>query len=140
MTMACNMELARQDTILKYSALHLNKHDRNCLRRSGFTPTDPFSPSVLNNVENNNKCSRSPKRQNLIPSQSLVAEGVKQTSTVVLHFHKQKTKLNSRLHNTSEGFTEDIESDFLRSVDTLPGDCFNCANWSTGIKFGTNVC
>ena len=44
MTVACNTELARCDTNLKYSAPHLHKHHRNRLRRSGFTLTDLFSP------------------------------------------------------------------------------------------------
>ena len=64
-TMSCNMQLARRDTILKYSAPHLHEHDRNRLRRSGFTSTDLFSPSVLNNVENKYERSRSPKRQKM---------------------------------------------------------------------------
>ena len=65
MTMSCNMQLARRDTILKYSAPHLHEHDRNRLRRSGFTSTDLFSPSVLNNVKINTERSRSPKRQKM---------------------------------------------------------------------------
>ena len=65
MTMSCNMQLARRDTILKFSAPHLHEHDRNRLRRSGFTSTDLFSPSVLNNVENKYERSRSPKRQKM---------------------------------------------------------------------------
>ena len=52
MTMACNLELARRDTILKFSTPQLHEHDRNRLRRSGFTSTDLFSPLVLNSVEN----------------------------------------------------------------------------------------
>ena len=63
MTMACNMELACRDSILKYSPPHLHKHDRNCLRRSGFKFVDLFSPSVLNSVENKYERDRSPKRQ-----------------------------------------------------------------------------
>ena len=65
MTMSCNMQLARRDTILKYSAPHLHEHDRNRLRRSGFTSTDLFSPSVPNNVENKYERSHSPKRQKM---------------------------------------------------------------------------
>ena len=52
MTMACNLELARWDSILKFSAPHLHEHDRNHLRRSGFKSVDLFLPSVLNSVEN----------------------------------------------------------------------------------------
>ena len=65
MTMACNMELAHRDSILKYSAPHLHEHDRNRLRRSGFKSVDLFSPSVLNSVENKYERERSPKRQKL---------------------------------------------------------------------------
>ena len=65
MTMACNLELARRDTILKFCAPQLHEHDRNRLRRSGFTSTDLFSPSVLNSVENKYDRGRSPKRQKL---------------------------------------------------------------------------
>ena len=43
MTMSCNMQLARRDSILKYSAPHLHEHNRCRLRRSGFTSTDLFS-------------------------------------------------------------------------------------------------
>ena len=63
MTMACNLELARRDTILKFFAPQLHEDDRNRLRRSGFTSTDLFSPSVLNSVENKYDRKRSPKRQ-----------------------------------------------------------------------------
>ena len=59
------LELARRDTILKFGAPQLHEHDRNCLRRSGFTSTDLFSPSVLNSVENKYNRERSPKRQKL---------------------------------------------------------------------------
>ena len=62
---ACNMKQARRNTILKYSAPHLQEHDRNQLRRSGFTSTDLFSPSVLNNVENKYERSRYPKRRQI---------------------------------------------------------------------------
>ena len=65
MTMACNMELAHRDSILKYSAPHLHEHDRNRLRRSGFKSMDLFSPSVLNSVENKYERDRSLKRQKL---------------------------------------------------------------------------
>ena len=65
MTMACNLELAKRDTILKFCAPQLHEHDRNRLRRSGFTSTDLFSPSVLNSVENKYDRKRSPKRQKL---------------------------------------------------------------------------
>ena len=65
MTMACNLELARRDTILKLCAPQLHEHDRNRLRRSGFTSSDLFSPSVLNSVENKYDRDRSPKRQKL---------------------------------------------------------------------------
>ena len=66
MTMACNLELARRDTILKFSSPQLHEHDRNRLCRSGFTLTDLFSPSVLNSVENKYNRERSPKRQKLV--------------------------------------------------------------------------
>ena len=65
MTMAHNLELACIDSILKYSAPHLQEHDRNHLRRSGFKSVDLFSPSVLNSVENKYERDRSPKRQKL---------------------------------------------------------------------------
>ena len=52
MTMACNLELARTDSILKLPAPRLHEHDGNHLRRSGFTSMDLFSPSVLNSVKN----------------------------------------------------------------------------------------
>ena len=65
MTMACNMELASGDSILKYSAPHLYEHDRNRLLRSGFKSVDLFSPSMLNSVENKYEKDRSPKRQKL---------------------------------------------------------------------------
>ena len=65
MTMTCNLELARRDTILKFSAPQLHEHDRNHLCRSGFTSTDLFLPSVLNSVENRYDRDRSPKRQKL---------------------------------------------------------------------------
>ena len=42
MAMACNLELARRDTILKFFAPQLHKHDRNSLCRSGITSTDLF--------------------------------------------------------------------------------------------------
>ena len=64
-TMACNLELARRDTILKFSAPQLYKHDRNRLHRSGFTSTELFSPSELNSVENKYDRERLPKRQKL---------------------------------------------------------------------------
>ena len=63
MTMACNLELARRDSILKFSAPHLYEHDRNRLHRSGFKPADLFLPSLLNGMENT--WERSPKRQKL---------------------------------------------------------------------------
>ena len=65
MTMTCNLELARRDTIFKFSAPQLHEHNRNRLRRCGFTPADLFSPSVLNSVENKCDRDRSPKRQKL---------------------------------------------------------------------------
>ena len=58
------MELARHDTILKYSALHLHKRDRNQLKRSGYASADLFSPSVssvLNRVENKYQQNRYPR-------------------------------------------------------------------------------
>ena len=64
MTIACNLELACRDSILKYSAPHLHEHDRNHLNRSSFKSVDLFSP-VLNSFENKYERDRSPKRQKL---------------------------------------------------------------------------
>ena len=62
-TMACDLELAIRDMILKFSAPQLHEHDRTHLRRSGFTSSDLFSHSVLNSVENKYDRERSPRRE-----------------------------------------------------------------------------
>ena len=59
---ACSMELARRNTIRKYSAPHLNKHNRNYLKRF---KEDLFSLSVLNSIENKYERDRSSKKQKL---------------------------------------------------------------------------
>ena len=57
---ACNLQLARRDTVLKSLAPDLNEHDFNRLRRTGFKSHDLFCPTVLNKVEK--KIQKSPKR------------------------------------------------------------------------------
>ena len=59
--LACNLELARRDSILKTCAPQLSEHDFNRLRRSGFRSKDLFSPTTLNEVED--KYARTPKIQ-----------------------------------------------------------------------------
>ena len=48
---ACNLQLARRDTVLKNLAPDLNEHDFNRLRRTGFKSHDLFCPTVLTEVE-----------------------------------------------------------------------------------------
>ena len=57
---ACNLQLARRDTVLKNLAPDLNEHDFNRLRRTGFMSHDLFCPTVLNEVKK--KIQKSPKR------------------------------------------------------------------------------
>ena len=59
-TMACNLELARRDSILKHSCSHLREHEVNMLRRTGFKSGDLFCPSTLNAIDK--KYEKSPKR------------------------------------------------------------------------------
>ena len=58
--LACNLQLARRDSILKVCASHLQEHDFNKLRRTGFKSADLFCPTTLD--QNQKKQDRSPKR------------------------------------------------------------------------------
>ena len=126
MTMSCNMQLARRDMVLKYSASHLHEHDRNRLR-SGFTSTDLFSPSVLNNVENVDR----PKDRKWIPNPFSI-QGKEGLITILLHFqiHLQRILFmvnrtashNSNPHNPPEGEVMVEEgNDYIKEVDLSPG-------------------
>ena len=58
--LACNLQLARRDSILKVCASHLEEHDFNKLRRTGFKSSDLFCPTTLDQIQK--KQDRSPKR------------------------------------------------------------------------------
>ena len=58
--LACNLQLARRDSILKVCASHLQEHDFNKLRRTGFKSADLFCPTTLDQIQK--KQDRSPKR------------------------------------------------------------------------------
>ena len=58
--LACNLQLARRDSILKVCASHLQEHDFNKLRRTGFKSGDLFCPTTLDQIQK--KQDRSPKR------------------------------------------------------------------------------
>ena len=60
-TMACNLELARRDSMLKYCCHHLRDHEINKLRRTGFKSGDLFCPAALNSLDK--RYEKSPKRQ-----------------------------------------------------------------------------
>ena len=48
---ACNLQLARRDTVLKSLTPNLKEHDFNRLRRTGFKSHDWFYPATPNEVE-----------------------------------------------------------------------------------------
>ena len=48
--LACNLQLARRDSILKVCASHLQEHDFNKLRRTGFKSADLFCPTTLDQI------------------------------------------------------------------------------------------
>ena len=58
--LACNLQLARRDSILEVCASHLQEHDFNKLRRTGFKSADLFFPTTLDQIQK--KQDRSPKR------------------------------------------------------------------------------
>ena len=49
--LACNLQLARRDSILKVCASHLQEHDFNKLRRTGFKSADLFCPTTLDQIQ-----------------------------------------------------------------------------------------
>ena len=57
--LACNLQLARRDSILKVCASHLQEHDFNKLR-TGFKSVHLFCPTTLDQIQK--KQDRSPKR------------------------------------------------------------------------------
>ena len=58
--LACNIQLARRDSILKVCASHLQEHDFiNKLRRTGFKSVDLFCPTTLDQIQK--KQDRSPR-------------------------------------------------------------------------------
>ena len=58
--LACNLQLARRDSILKVCASHLQEHDFNKLRRTGFKSADLFCRTTLHQIQK--KQDRSTKR------------------------------------------------------------------------------
>ena len=58
--LACNLQLASSDFILKVCASHLQEHNFNKLRRTGFKSADLFCPTTLDQIQK--KQYRSPKR------------------------------------------------------------------------------
>ena len=115
---------------MKYSAPHLHEHDRNHLRRSGFTSMDLFSPSVLNNVETKYECSHSPKRQKM-DSKPIFNSRKGRSDYSASSFPNTSSKVvfvANRIvsHNTSpQCLTEEIvmeeENDYIKEMDLSPG-------------------
>ena len=56
---ACNLELARRDSVLKALAQNLHKHDFNRLQRTVFKSSDLFWAAMINEIEK--KHQKSPK-------------------------------------------------------------------------------
>ena len=52
MTLACNLSLARRDTLL-YDCHKISSEDKSSLRNSPFTDTELFPSSVVTQAENN---------------------------------------------------------------------------------------
>ena len=57
--LACNLQLARRDSILKVCASHLQEHDFNKLRRTSFKSADLFCPTTLDQTQKKKKKKRS---------------------------------------------------------------------------------
>ena len=126
MAMACNLELAHRAFILKYSAPHLQEHDRNCLRRSGFKSVDLFSPSVLNSVEKSMRGIDLLKGKNWTVDLDIFQEEVRLFHKVllkampeVLFVAKQTLKINKDHHNPPEGVMVAEGNDY--PADLAPG-------------------
>ena len=66
--LACNLQLARRDSILKVCAPYLHEHYFNRLKRTGFKAGDLFCAAALDQIQK--KHERSPKRQKLDSRQS----------------------------------------------------------------------
>ena len=128
MTMSCNMQLTRRDTILKYSSPHLHEHYRNRLTRSGFTSADVFSPSVLNNVENKFNAVVSQRGRKWI--QNLFSMQRKEDLiSVLLHFQIPVQRVlfmakrigNHSLQNPLERVMVDKGNNYVTEMDIYPG-------------------
>ena len=85
--LACNLQLAMRDSILKICAPHLHEHDFNCLRRTGFKAGGLFCPTTLDQIQKKHK--RSPKRQKMEPRQSFQSK--RHGKTGILLGHKVHT-------------------------------------------------
>ena len=133
MTTACNLEVARRDSILKYSAPHLHEHDRNRLRRSGFKSVDLFSHSVLNSVEISMRGIDLLKVKNWIVDLYTLQEEVHlfhkillKTLPEVLFVAKQTLKIKKIKdhHNPPEGVVVAEGNDY--PADLAPGGRLQC--------------
>ena len=49
---ACNLQLARRDTVLKVLEPYLNQYDFNRLRRAGFKSNNLVCPATINKAGN----------------------------------------------------------------------------------------
>ena len=95
---ACNLQLARRDTVLKNLAPDLNEHDFNRLRRTGFKSHDLFCPTVLNEVEK--KIKKSPKRPRIYDKSSFSFKRKSDDRSAGKH-QSSFTQKNFRDQNTS---------------------------------------
>ena len=95
--LACNLQLARCDSILKVCAPHLHEHDFNRLRRTRFKVGDLFCPTTLDHIQKSMK--------DLLKDRKLIIDnlssqiGVERTGVPLLH----------RTHSSFRGLLQVVE-------------------------------